>query len=95
MKNTKGTGLLKTTVYCMQQEFLRHLVKIAGLQEITLWRTKKKEWNLSVKVKNRPQVLYLSTRREPQLPRAFKRLDAAIAAGQRLCGSRQFKLVLL
>jgi hypothetical protein len=79
----------------MQQDVLRHLVKIAGLQEMTIWRNRKKEWHLSVKVKHRPHVLYLSTRRAPRVPRAFKRLDAALAAGQRVSATRQFTLVLL
>lgn len=95
MKNKIGDGLSKATVYCMQKEVLRHLVKIAGLQEMTIWRNRKKEWHLSVKVKHRPHQLYLSTRRAPQLPRAFKRLDAALAAGQRITATREFKIVLL
>lgn len=82
-------------MYCMQQDVLRHLVKIAGLEEITIWRSRTKVWHLSVKVKHRSQVVYLSTRRTPQLPRPFKRLDAALAAGQRVSSIRQFKLVLL
>ena len=95
MKNNIGGGLSKAPLYCMQQDVLRHLVKIAGLQDMTIWRNRKKEWHLSVKVKHRPHVLYLSTRRAPRLPRAFKRLDAALAAGQRVSATRQFTLVLL
>ncbi len=95
MKNKIGDGLSKTTVYSMQQEMLRHLVKIAGLQEMTIWRNRKNEWHLSVKVKHRPHQLYLSTRRAPQLPRTFKRLEAALAAGQRVSANREFKLALL
>ncbi len=96
MKNKKpGHGSSKTTVYCAQQEVLRHLVQVAGLEEMTIWRSRTKVWHLSVKVKHRAQVLYLSTRRTPQLPRPFKRLDAALAAGQRVSSTSQFKLVLL
>ena len=94
MKHNIGDGASKTTVYCMQQEMLRHLVNIAGLQEMTIWRNRKKEWHLSVKVKHRPQVLYLSTRRAPKAPRAFTRLEAALAAGQRIRATRQVTLVL-
>ncbi len=78
----------------MQQEVLRHLVKIAGLEEMTIWRNRHNEWHLSVKVKHRPHVLYLSTRRAPRVPRAFTRLEAALAAGQRVSAARQFRLVL-
>ena len=59
MKNKISDGLSKTPLYSLQ-EVLRHLVKIAGLQEMTLWRNRKKEWYLSVKVKHRPHVLYLA-----------------------------------
>lgn len=94
MKNNMGDGLSKAPLYCMQQDVLRHLVKIAGLQEMTLWRNRKKEWHMRVKVKHRPRVLYLSTRRAPRVPRAFKRLDAALGAGQRVSSTRQFTLVV-
>jgi hypothetical protein len=39
-------------------------------------------------------VLYLSTRRAPRVPRAFTRLEAALAAGQRIRAIRQVTLVL-
>jgi hypothetical protein len=94
MKHKIGDRLSKATVSCMQEAVLRHLVKIAGLQEMTIWRNRKKEWHLSVKVKHRPHVLYLSTRRAPRLPRAFTRLEAALAAGQRVSATRQVTLVV-
>ena len=95
MNNNIGGGVSKAPLSCMPQDVLRHLVKIAGLQDMTMWRTRKKEWRLSVKVKHRLHVLYLSTRRVPRVPRAFKRLDAALAAGERISATRQFTLVLL
>ena len=73
---------------------LRQLVRIAGLHEMTIWRNRNKEWHLSVTVKQRSQILYLSTRRAPKVPRAFTRLEAALAAGQRIRATRQVKLVL-
>ena len=93
MKKNFG-GLSKTMVSCMQEIVLRHLVKIAGLQEMTIWRNRNKEWHLSVTVTSRPHVLYLSTRRAPCVPRAFTRLEAALAAGQRIRATRQVTLVL-
>ena len=95
MNNNIGGGVSNAPLYCMPQDVLRHLVKIAELQDMTMWRTRKKEWHLSVKVKHRPHVLSLSTRRAPRVPRAFKRLEAALAAGQRVSATRQFTLVLL
>ena len=79
----------------MQETVLRHLVKVAGLQEMTIWRNRNNAWHLSVMVTQRSQVLYLSTRRAPRVPRAFKRLEAALAAGQRVSSTREFKLMLL
>ena len=78
----------------MQETVLRQLVKVAGLQDMTIWRNRKKEWHLSVTVKSRPHVLYLSTRRAPRVPRAFTRLEAALAAGQRIRVTRQVTLVV-
>ena len=90
----KKSGSSKPTVSCMQETVLRQLVRIAGLHEMTIWRNRNKEWHLSVTVKQRSQILYLSTRRAPKVPRAFTRLEAALAAGQRIRATRQVKLVL-
>jgi hypothetical protein len=94
MRHTKKDGFSKTTVSCMQEAVLRHLVKIAGLHEMTIWRNRNHAWHLSVTVKSRPHVLYLSTRRAPRVPRAFTRLEAALAAGQRVSATRQVTLVV-
>ena len=94
MKKKTGDRSSKPTLLCLQEVVLRHLVKIAGLQEMTIWQNKNKEWHLSVTVPSRPHVLYLSTRRAPRLPRAFTRLEAALAAGQRIRATRQVTLVL-
>ena len=94
MKKTTSGVFSKTTVSCMQETVLRQLVRIAGLHEMTISRNRKKEWHLSVTLKHRPQVLYLSTRRAPRSPRAFTRLEAALAAGQRVSSTRQVTLVV-
>mgnify|MGYP000676650862 CR=1 FL=1 len=94
MKKNIGDGFSKTTVLCMQETVLRQLVQVAGLQEMTIWRNRKKEWHLSVTVKHRPHELTLSTRRAPRVPRVFTRLVAALAAGQRIRATRQVTLVL-
>ena len=94
MKKKTGDRSSKPTMLCMQEAVLRHLVKIAGLQEMTIWRNRHNEWHLSVTVTSRPHVLYLSTRRAPRVPRAFTRLEAALAAGQRIRATRQVTLVV-
>lgn len=81
-KKTSGV-FSKTTVSCMQEKVLRQLVKIAGLHEMTIWRNRKKEWHLSVTVTSRPHLLTLSTR-----------IEAALAAGQRVSSTRQVTLVV-
>ena len=92
-KKTSGV-FSKTTISCMQETVLRQLVRIAGLQEMTISRNRNNAWHLSVTVKQRLHVVYLSTRRAPRLPRAFTRLEAALAAGQRIRDTRQVTLVL-
>ena len=94
MKKKFGDRFSKTTVSCLQETVLRQLVQVAGLQEMTIWRNRNKEWHLSVTVTSRPQVLTLSTRRAPRVPRAFTRLEAALAAGQRIRATRQVTLVV-
>ena len=92
-KKTRG-GSSKSTLLCMQEPVLRQLVQIAGFQEMTIWRSRKQEWHLSVTVTQRSQVVYLSTRRAPRSPRAFTRLEAALAAGQRIRATREVTLVV-
>ena len=94
MKKKTGGGFSKTTLLCLQETVLRQLVRIAGLQEMTIWRSRKQDWHLSVTVTQRSQVIYLSTRRAPKVPRAFTRLEAALVAGQRIRATRQVTLVL-
>ena len=94
MKKKTGDRFSKPTLSCLQETVLRQLVRIAGLEAMTIWRDKKREWHLSVNVPQRPHVLYLSTRRSPRVPRAFMRLEAALAAGQRIRATRQVMLVL-
>ena len=94
MKKKTSGGFSKTTASCMQETVLRQLVNVAGLDEMTIWRNRKHAWHLSVTVTSRPHVLYLSTRRAPRVPRAFTRLEAALAAGQRIRATRQVTLVV-
>ena len=94
MKKNTGDRSSKPTLLCMQEPVLRQLVRIAGLQEMTIWRSRKQDWHLSVTVTQRSQVIYLSTRRAPKVPRAFTRLEAALVAGQRIRATRQVTLVL-
>ncbi len=94
MKKKTGDRSSKPTVSCLQETVLRQLVRIAGLEEMTIWRNRKNEWHLSVKVPQRPHLLTLSTRRAPRVPRAFTRLEAALAAGQRIRATRQVTLVV-
>ena len=94
MKHKKIDACSKTPRLCLQAVMLGQLVKVAGLEEMTIWRNRNNEWHLSVKVPQRPHQLYLSTRRAPRLPRAFTRLEAALAAGERIRATRQVTLVL-
>jgi hypothetical protein len=94
MKKKNTSGFSKPPVSCMQEVVLRHLVQVAGLHEMTIWRSRKQDWHLGVTVTQRSQVIYLSTRRAPKVPRAFTRLEAALAAGQRIRATRQVTLVL-
>ena len=94
MKKKNSGRLSKSTISCMQETVLRQLVKVAGLEEMTIWRNRHHAWHLSVTVTQRSQVIYLSTRRAPRVPRSFTRLEAALAAGQRVRAARQVTLVL-
>ena len=63
MKKKTGERFAKTPVSCLQETVLRQLVKIAGLHEMMIWRSRNNAWHVSVTVTQRSQVIYLSTRR--------------------------------
>lgn len=53
MKKKTGSGFSKTPVSCMPEPVLRQLVRIAGLQEMTIWRSRKQDGHLSATVTQR------------------------------------------
>ena len=84
MKQPHRTRPLPKPLLCAQQEFLRHLARVAGVDAVTLWAVGKKGYLLSVMMRGKTQEWFLATRREPRLPRTFTRLDVAVRMGQRL-----------
>lgn len=75
---------MPTPLFCAQQELLRHLAHVAGVKAVTVWTVGKKRYQLSVLLEGKTQEWFLATRREPRVPHAFTRLDAAVRTRQRL-----------
>ena len=84
---------LPKPLLCAQQEFLRHLARVAGVDAVTLWAVGKKGYLLSVRMRGNTQEWCLATRREPREPRRFTRLDVAVRMGQRLFKVRSMTLM--
>lgn len=84
MKHHNRMKPMPSPQYCAQQEFLRHLARLAGVNAVTVWAAGKNRYQLSVLIQGKTQEWFLATRREPRVPRAFTRLDAAVRLGQRL-----------
>ena len=93
MTQPRRTRPLPKPLFCAQQEFLRHLARVAGVDAVTVWTVGKKRYLLSVMMEGKTQEWFLSTRREPRLPRTFSRLDVAVRMGQRLFKVRSMTLV--
>ena len=87
------TRPLPKPLLCAQQEFLRHLALVAGVDAVTVWTVGKKGYLLSVRMRGNAQEWFLATRREPREPRTFSRLDVAVRMGQRLFKVRSMTLV--
>jgi hypothetical protein len=73
---------MPTLLYCAQQEFLRHLARLAGVNGATVWTVGKNCYQLSMLIQGKTQEWFLATRREPRGPRTFARLGAAVRLGQ-------------
>jgi hypothetical protein len=84
MKHHNRMKPMPSPQYCAQQEFLRHLARLAGVNAVTVWAVGKNRYQLSVLIQGKPLEWFLATRREPRVPRAFTRLDTAFRLGQRL-----------
>ena len=93
MTPPRRTKQLPKPLLCAQQEFLRHLARVAGVDAVTLWTVGKQGYLLSVLIEGNTQEWFLATRREPRLPRRFTRLDVAVRKGQRLFKVRTMTLV--
>jgi hypothetical protein len=79
---------------CAREELLIPAVDAGGLEEMRITQVKTNIWILSVKIKTKRDRIYLSTRRSPNEPRYFKRIEAAVSVGTRLFQAKQFTLVL-
>ena len=93
MTPPRRTKQLPKPLLCAQQEFLRHLARVAGVEAVTVWTVGKKGYLLSVVMEGKTQEWFLATRREPREPRTFTRLDVAVRMGQRLFKVRSMTLV--
>ena len=93
MRQLRRTRPLPKPLLCAQQEFLRHLARVAGVEAVMLWTVGKKGYLLSVRMRGNTQEWCLATRREPRAPRTFTRLDVAVRMGQRLFKVRSMTLV--
>jgi hypothetical protein len=81
--------------HCAKEEALVPAVDAGGLEEIRITQRAENGFVLSVKIKTKSDWYFLATRREPGQPREFKKMDAAVSAGQKLFGAKRFTLVLL
>lgn len=80
--------------HCAKEEALVLSVQTAGLDEVRISRADDGEYIMSVKVKTRRERYYLATRRTPDEPRKFKKIESAVALAERLFGAKRFLLTV-
>jgi hypothetical protein len=78
---------------CAREEQLVPAVDAGGLAEMRISRISPSCWVLSVKLKTKRDRIYLATRRNPDEPRYFKRIEAAASVGRKLFHGKQFTLI--
>jgi hypothetical protein len=78
---------------CAREEQLIPAVDAGGVEELRISRVGSTDWVLSVKLKTKRERIYLATRRNPDEPRHFKRIEAAASVGRKLFHWKQFILI--
>ncbi len=63
MKHHNRLKPMPSPQYCAQQEFLRHLARLAGVNAVTVWAVGKNRYQLSVLIQGKPLEWFLATRR--------------------------------
>lgn len=79
---------------CAREEQLIPSVEAGGLDDMRITQLAEEYYVLSIKVKTRREWTYLATRRNPDEPRRFKRIEAAAAVAQKLFRARKITLLL-
>lgn len=82
-----------TKIQCVREEQLVPAVDAGGLEEMRISKLNASSWVLSVKLRTKRDRFYLATRRNPDVPRVFKHIEAAASVGCKLFHGRQFILI--
>lgn len=83
------------TEHCVQEDALVLAAHAGGVEEVRIAQKEDGMYVLSVKTKTKRERLYLATRRTPDEPRKFKRIDVAATVGMKLFKVKRFTVVLL
>lgn len=86
---------MKKPEHCAKEEALVPAVEAGGLDEIRIMQIDEHVFVMSVKIKTKREWTYLSTRRHPDQPRQFKKIEAAVAVGKRLFKAKKFTVSVL
>lgn len=79
---------------CFKEEVLVPMVLAGKLEEVRIIQDDEGMYVVSVKLNKKRERMYLATRRNPDEPRRFARLETAISTAQQLFNTKRF-LVLL
>jgi hypothetical protein len=81
--------------HCVKEEALVLMVEAGGLEEVRIAQTDNTSFLMSVKMKTKRERYYLATRRNPDEPRQFKSIEAAVAVGEKLFGATRFTVITI
>lgn len=83
-----------TKLRCAREELLIPAVDAGGLEEVRISQFGDDNYVLSIKIKTKREWTYLATRRNPNEPRRFRRIEAAVAVGNKLFKVKRFTVAL-
>lgn len=75
---------------CIREEMWVQAAMLGGVEEVLLSLAADNTCTVSIHVERQGLRLYLASKRKPDEPRVFARVDTAIRTTQRLIGAKRF-----
>lgn len=85
----------RTEAICAREHVLIPAIKAGGLEEVRIIEIRKDIYIIGLEIQRTGQHFFLSTRRLPNQPREFKKIDVAVKLATKFFGVLRFTVTRL